>query len=183
MRSSQGAATSDLAVHRTLRVGFSPVAAAARCGAALGRRGAIHALSRRRADGCPRPSAEKDRQTASMLANTRRCMALQQQPAMDACVWESPVCRHRAGSAGCQCGQRRSSTSWSNGIQTWMTGPRIPKLSQSHRNYASETFWKPPVTFTFHPCLLVSYMPLAASKTAPDAAICCAVELPELPVT
>jgi len=45
MRSSQGAATSDLAVHRTLRVDFSPVAAAARRGAASGRgAGAAHAL-------------------------------------------------------------------------------------------------------------------------------------------
>jgi len=78
MRSSQGAATSDLAVHRTLRL--SPVAAAARRGAALGRRGAIHADSRRRADGCPRPfaatDAQEERQTASTRMNTRRRMFL-----------------------------------------------------------------------------------------------------------
>jgi len=80
MRSSQGAATSDLAVHRTLRVGFSPLAAAARRGAALGRRGAIHALSRRRVGGCPRPfaatDAQEERQTASTRMNTRRRMFL-----------------------------------------------------------------------------------------------------------
>ena len=65
MRSSQGAATSDLAGHRTLRVGFSPAAAAARRGAALGRgANAAHALL----------SAATDTQTASTRMNTRRRM-------------------------------------------------------------------------------------------------------------
>ena len=104
MRSSQGAATSDLAVHRTLRVGFSPVAAAARRGAARARgANAAHALL----------SAATGRQRASTRMNTRRRMF---------CTTAlRSAARHELGIL-------------SNGIQTWMTGPRkpVPKLS-SHR--------------------------------------------------
>ena len=115
MRSSQGAATSDLAVHRTLRMGFSSRAAAACRGAALGRRGAIHALSRRRVRGCPRvfaaTDAQEERQTASTRMNTRRRMFL------------------KAGTDGGQRGQRRhelGSVKWNPDLDDWTPPQRRP---------------------------------------------------------
>ena len=134
MRSSQGAAISDLAVHRTLRVGFSPAAAAARRGATLGRRGAIHALSLCRVGGCRAGaallSAATDTQTASTWNICRR-MFLE-------------AASHRWWAA------QAAARAWDpvNGIETWMTGPRCsapPSLHESHRSYASEAFAKPHV--------------------------------------
>ena len=135
MRSSQGAAISDLAVHRTLRVGFSPVAAAAYRGAALGRRGAIHALSRRRrAAGCragaARPSATVS--TSSALMSPCLCM-----------VWNSRRCLARAAGSGTSLG----SCQWNRDLDDWTRLAR--SLHDSHLNDASEAFVKPRWTFVF----------------------------------
>ena len=151
MRSSQGAAISDLAVHRTLRVGFSPVAAAAPRGTARGRRGASAAHARRRrccAGGCRAAgaalSAATDTQAASTW-NIRRRMFVE-------------AASHRWWAA------QAAARAWDpvNGIETWMTGPRCsapPSLHESHRSYASEAFAKPLEDLSF---LLVFYMPLAS---------------------
>ena len=175
MRSSQGAATSDLAVHRTLRVGFSPVAAAARRGAALGRRGAIHALSRplaggRRA-GAARPSATSSPSSTlrspclGMFSNSQRLWTGQQREQMgsgELSPFMSTLSAKRRAAArvgGCQ---------WNPDLDDWTRSA----AAGSQLTTAIESMHQRPMPSLQVFCLFASVLQrtLAKLENAPDTA-------------